>query len=404
MRKTMKKTLRGLLALLAFTGTACAADIHITAEFKPDINDPSQREFVNTTPWSGVCAGTHQAACINNNWWSIDTRIRGTKQGIRQANYGPNGFYIGMPGPRTVRVTSAEGGHSVDLGFNVIGAAMRLVDEDRDGPSEPASAGNPNNCNLGLKNTSAQNRSVMRMFLRRDGGEGVVACALHWLSTNNYLMTEFDLTYKLTTPLPLGMRSGVYTGVTTFRVGGTGEGADFDLGNGVVLDDNIVNVHFRLDVQHAFQLDVPPGSDRAVLAPKGGWTQWSDHGIVPAMLERELPFSLSSSGQFSVSLHCQHPLPDGRCALRNLTAEADDAPLDIQLTLPGFHDAASGADAVALPLTTTMASPVLTADAFIIRRPSRLHFAVKGDAVRRMLDHPGSLYRGEVTVIFDATP
>ncbi|MGH8037321.1 MAG: hypothetical protein ACREPD_06230 [Stenotrophomonas sp.] len=394
----------GVLVLLACAATARAADIYITADFKPDIDNPNQREFVNTTPWSGVCVGTHQSACINNNWWSIDTKIRGTKQAIRQTNYGRNGFYIGMPPARTVRVTSEDGLHSFDLGFNIIGAAMRLVDEDRDGPSEPASVGNPNNCNLGLKNSSAQNRTVMRMFLRRDGGEGVVACALHWLSTNNYLMTEFDFTYKLTTPAPLAMRSGLYTGMTTFRVGGTGEGADFDLGNGVALDDNLVNVHFRLDVEHAFRLELPPGSDRAVLAPKGGWTQWSDHGIVPARLERELPFTLSSSGQFSVSLQCQYPLADGRCAIRNMTVDAEAAPLDIRLTLPGFHDAATGADAVGVALTTTMVPPVLTADAFVIRRPSRLHFAVNGEAVTTMLAHPGSHYRGDVTVIFDATP
>ena len=392
------------LMLTAGTNSARAADIFITAEFKPSIFDPDMRDFTNTTPWSGVCNSTHLPACINNDWWSIDTRIRGTKQGIRQQNYGPNGFYIGMPSARTVNVTSEDGAHSFDLGFSIIGTAMRLVDEDRDGPREPASTGVPNNCDLGLKNTNANNRSVMRMFLRRDGGEGTVACALHWLTTNNYLITEFDFTYKLTTPAPLAMRSGVYTGVTTFRVGGTGDGADFDLGNGVVLDDNIVNVHFRLDVQHAFQLDLPPGSDRAVLAPKGGWTQWSDHGIVPKALEREVPFSLSSSGQFSVSLSCQYPMPDGRCAIRNETVDAPDAPLDIQLTLPGFRDASSGAEAVGIALTTTMTPPVMTADSFIIRRPSRLHFAVNGEAVGTMLDHPGSKYRGDVTVIFDADP
>ncbi|MFL9581938.1 hypothetical protein [Stenotrophomonas sp. AB1(2024)] len=401
------RRLRGavcVIALVAAAGGAHAADIHITAEFKPDINDPNKREFVNTTPWSGVCNGTHLQACINNNWWSIDTKVRGTKQGIRTNDYGRDSFFIGMPEPRTVTVTSDDGLHTFDLGVKIIGAALRLVDQDGDGPTEPASTGNARNCSRALSNTNANNRSVMRLWLRQDGGDGVLECSLHWLNTNNYAISEFDFTYKLTTPAPLAMRSGIYTGMTTYRVGGTGEGADFDLGNGVVLDDNIVNVHFRLDVQHAFQLDLPPGSDRAVLAPKGGWTQWSDHGIVPKALERELPFSLSSSGQFSVSLECQYPLPDGRCAIRNVTETADDAPLDIRLTLPGFRDAASGVDAVGLPLTTTMAPPVLTADAFIIRRPSQLHFAVNGDAVKAMLDHPGSHYRGEVTVIFDADP
>ncbi len=392
------------LALLVGAGSAHAAEIYITAEFKPSTLNPDKREFVNTTPWSGVCNSTHLQTCIDNNWWSIDTKIRGTKQGVYQANYGPNGFYIGMPPARTVNVTSDDGEHSFDLGFNIIGAAMRLWDREGDGPKEPASAGNPNNCNLGLKNTHAGNHSIMRMFLRRDGGEGAVACALHWVSSNNYEVTEFDFTYKLTTPQPLGMPSGVYRGMTTFRVGGTGEGADFDLGNGVVLEDNVVNVHFELDVHHPFELELPPGSDRAVLAPKGGWTQWSDHGIVPKLLERELPFTLSSSGQFSVSLQCQYPLPDGRCAIRNLTQTAEDAPLDIQLTLPGFRVASTGEDAVGLPLTTTMAPPIFTTPSLVIRRPSRLHFAVNGEPVNKMLDHPGSHYRGDVTVIFDADP
>jgi len=398
------RLVQSAVLLLVGAASAQAADIYITAEFKPDIHNPDQREFVNTTPWSGVCNSTHLQVCIDNNWWSIDTKIRGTKQGIRETNYGPNGFYIGMPAPRTVTVTSDDGQHSFDLRFNIIGAALRLWDQEGDGATEPASAGPSNNCNLGLHNTFANNRSVMRMFLRRDGGEGVVACALQWLNTNNYVIPESDFTYKLTTPAPLAMRSGMYTGMTSFRVGGTGEGADFDLGNGVVLTDNVVNVHFQLTVQHAFQLDLPPGSDRAVLAPRGGWSQWSDHGIVPRSLERELAFSISSSGQFSVSLQCQLPLPDGRCAMRNGTVDAEDVPLDIQLTLPGFRDASSGAEAVDVALTTRMVPPVMTADSFIIRRPARLHFAVNGDAVNAMLDHPGSHYRGDVTVIFDADP
>jgi len=174
-----RRRLLVLCALWLLAAGAQAADILITAEFKPSIINPDKREFVNTTPWSGVCVGTHLQACINNNWWSIDTRIRGTKQAIREHNYGPNGFYIGMPAARTVRVTSDDRAHTFDLGFNIIGAAMRLVDEDRDGPSEPASVGNPRNCDRGLSNASAQNRSTMRMLLRRDGGEGVVACSLH---------------------------------------------------------------------------------------------------------------------------------------------------------------------------------------------------------------------------------
>ncbi|WP_314103946.1 hypothetical protein [uncultured Stenotrophomonas sp.] len=392
-----------LLAFAAVVGRAPAADIHITAEFKPDINDPNKREFVNTTPWSGVCLN-HMALCISNNWWSIDTKVRGTKQGNRGSLHGPGSFHIGMPPPRQVEVVS-EDGHAFIVDLKMIGAALRLRDVAQDGPnSHPASKGAAQGCAISLSNARTNNYSVMRMFNRNDGGDGYQVCTLHWIDSNDYWVEEFDFTYALTTPSPLQMRSGVYTGSTTYRVGGTGEGADFDLGDDVVLDDNSVTVHFSLTVQHAFQLDLPPGSDRAVLAPKGGWTQWSDHGIVPKALEREVPFTLSSSGQFSVSMQCQYPLPDGRCAIRNLTEAAPDAPLDITLTLPGFRDALSGADVVGKTLTTDMLPTVFTADAFVIRRPSQLRFAVTGEAVEEMLEHPGSHYRGDVTVIFDADP
>lgn len=405
-RTLMRCLARVLVALpiCLFLPAAQAADIYISAEFKPDIGNPDQRQFVNTTPWSGVCAGTHLPSCIASNWWSIDTKIRGTKQGDGRSGYGRGSFYIGMPPPRIVRVTSEDGAHSFDLTFRIIGAAMRLRDTDGDGPTEPASTGGARNCTFGLRNTNSHNRTIMRMLLRRDGGEGSVACGLDWITANNYDMNQFDITYSLTTPAPLSMRSGLYTGQTTFRVGGTGEGADFDLGDGVVLDDSVVNIHFSLEVRHAFQLDLAPGSDRAVLMPRGGWTQWSDHGIAPKALEKELPFQISSSGRFSVSLTCEHVFPDGRCALRNQTVAADDVPLDIRLTMPGFHRLGAGEEAVLVPLTSIMTAPVFAADLFVIRRPSRLDFAVNGAPVLRMLDHPGSHYRGDVTVIFDADP
>ncbi|MNE96945.1 hypothetical protein D3C80_1952250 [compost metagenome] len=38
----------------------------------------------------------------------------------------------------------------------------------------------------------------------------------------------------------------------------------------------------------------------------------------------------------------------------------------------------------------------------VFNRPGQLHFEVGKPDVRAMLDHPGSLYQGEVTVVFDA--
>ncbi len=388
----------------AAVNVAQATDVHISAEFRPDLDNPNQRDFINTTPWSGVCAGVHLATCISNGWWSIDMRVRGTKLGDGARDWGRGSFFIGMPGPRRVTIVSEDGRDSHPLDLHIIGAAMRLTDAAQDGSRNPASLGGALGCRIGLTNGSALNYSAMRMFLREDGGEGSSACSLHWLDANDFDIRELDLVYRLTTPKPLTMRSGVYRGSTTYTVGGTGQGADFDLGNDVTLTDSSVTVHFTLSVQHAFRLDLPPGSERALLSPRGGWSSWTDHGVAPGVLERELPFSISSSGKFSVFLQCQYPQADGRCGIRSEVEDALDAPLDVSVTLPGFRELQSGAAAVDVALSAQGVPPVFGAEAVIIGRPSRLRFAVQGEAVRAMLQRPGAHYRGDVTVVFDANP
>lgn len=396
------RTLTLALLGLVLAGTAGAADVHITAEFKPDLNDPSVRTFTNTTPWTGVCAQGHMERCRQNNWWSIDTTLRGSKDAVRVTDWGPDGFYIRMPPPRTVQVTSEDGASTFDLDLRIIGAAMRYTDEEGDGAEHIASSGSARGCDFGIIGHGPY--TLMRMLLRRDGGQGSATCSLHWVNTNNYAIPMLDFVYALDTPAPLDMRSGIYTGSTVYSFGGTGEGTDFDLGNGIALTDRLVHVHFRLDVQHAFRLDIPPGSDRALLVPKGGWRGWTEEGIVPATLERELAFGVSSSGRFSVTLQCQYPQPDGRCGIRNTTVDAEDAPLDVSVTLPGFRDVASGAAAVEVRLNSLGAPPVFGADTVVIGRPARLRLAVQGVPVQAMLANPGTRYRGDVTVVFDADP
>lgn len=406
LRRVMVPHLRcGLLIMAACLAAPCmAGDIYIQAEFKADRADPDKRTFTNTTPWSGVCNGVHLPGCIANNWWSIDTGIRGTKQGDVTSRHGPGSFFVGMPPPRQVSVISADGRDTHLLEFIILGTALRLIDADRDGLGSPASTGPARNCQIGLTNGSANNYSVMRMFIRNDGGAGSQQCTLDWLYTNNYDIAEFDLTYALVTPDPLDMRAGTYTGRITYTVGGTGSGADFDLGNDVVLNDSTITVNFSLFVHHDFQLTVPPESNRAVLAPEQGWERWRNEGVAPRRLQQTLPFQLSSSSRFSVSLQCQHTAPDGRCALSNTTTAAADVPLDIALTVPGAHDSVSGRAAVDFPLTSTMTPPLFAPDGYLMNRPSRLHFSVTGAPVADMLRYPGSRYAGDVTVVFDADP
>ncbi|NIJ69939.1 hypothetical protein [Xanthomonas sp. 60] len=393
------------LGLGGVTAACNATSIYVSAEFAPSATDPGRNTFVNTTPWSGVCNSVHLATCKANNWWSIDTGIRGTKIGTRTSSYGPGSLYVEMPAMRTVTVTS-ETGRSYTLELHIIGTALRVTDYERDGSRNPASLGGPNaGCRIGLTNGSANNYSAMRMFLRTGGAESRQVCAAPWLESNNFALEEFDLTYKLVTPNPLSMLAGTYTGSTIYTTGGTGSGADFDLGDGVTLTDNQVEVNFTLTVDHDFQVYFPEAAPKVSLAPVGGWTQWTERGVRPTRLQQEFPFLLTSSGEFSVKMRCGQEV-EGRCGIEDQSA-GTVVPIDVDVTLPGMSELRSGASARNSPLVSEQSgveAPRFAPETYIINRGARLRFSANGTSVSQMLDAPGSYWQGDVTVIFDSNP
>ncbi|MCC7634822.1 hypothetical protein [Stenotrophomonas rhizophila] len=391
---TLRLALLALVLPLLWPAVAEAADIHVSAEFVPNAHDPNKRTFDNTTPWSGLCSHpVHNASCVARGVWGIDTAIRGTKTTRGTGNR--NDFYFGMPGARRITVTDAAG-NNVDMVVRIVGMGYRIAAYNGSEGIELA------NCTVVLTNFGSAADSAMRLFHRNDDSEGASAC---WSGAVNNrddrTIHELDIVYELETPNPLAMEVGIYTGSTTYSIGGAG--MDIDLGDGVSLDDDTLTMHFTLEVKHAFRLTFPPGSDRVILSPRGGWSQWADHGRAPSSLEQQLPFNLDTSAPFSVSLQCEIALADGRCGLRNRsTAGAEDVPLEVTLTMPGVRDQTLGRDAVDYPLTVGMAAPKFTVESYVLQRPSRIGFAVRGEAVRQMLDHPGSHYQGVVTLLFDA--
>jgi hypothetical protein len=74
----------------------------------------------------------------------------------------------------------------------------------------------------------------------------------------------------------------------------------------------------------------------------------------------------------------------------------------VAITMPGFREIGSGTAALNLKLSAQGNRARFTSDAYLVNRASRLHFDVKGEHVKEILDHPGSQYRGNVTEIFDA--
>ena len=190
----------------------------------------------------------------------------------------------------------------------------------------------------------------------------------------------------------------MYRGQTTYQVG---PGADFDFGNDVSnLNTSNLTINFELDVVHAFVIDFPAGSERVVLEPPGGWTQWLNNKRLPERLYRDLPLRIWSSGPFTVHTRCEYPL-GSQCAIRN-DANDHQVPVQVALTLPSviLHN---GQPVTRLPLPVGEATAIeLEATQPALNRGGSLHFQVDKHAVSEMTRYPGARYEGDVTVVFDA--
>jgi hypothetical protein len=203
----------------------------------------------------------------------------------------------------------------------------------------------------------------------------------------------------MVTPNPQLMRSGIYRGTLTYYLDGRSPG--FYFGSKASLARPSIDIEFVLTVRHAFQLTLPPGGNYAVLAPPGGWDPWLNRGRPPTTLQRDLPFSLLSSGGFTMTLRCDEGTPVGRrCTIRN--GRGSEVPLDVSVTIPGLRTNAGG---VVSRLPLFEGEAVATqADHYINNPRSTLHIEVAQTDVNEMARHPGSRYQGAMTVVFDALP
>lgn len=208
---------------------------------------------------------------------------------------------------------------------------------------------------------------------------------------------ELSIGFNMNIPPPYRLKAGTYRGSITYRIG---PGGDFDFGNDVSnLSGDSLTVNFELDVQHAFMFEFPPGSDRAVLEPRNGWQAWLAGGKAPQRLYRDLPFRVWSTGPFKVYKLCQYDT-GAKCAIKNDGGE--QVPVDVAMSLPaGVQHRGQAVERLPLP-TGRLAALQFEAAMPTLNRPGQLHFEVGRNDVQAMLQHPGSTYTGQVTVVFDA--
>ncbi len=382
---------------------ALAAVQDITASFRPDPSNPMVNKFVNTTPESGVCPWHIPERCKALGIFSIRTGdiTFASNAPIQGGHTDPRkGAMYKVPSEwRDVTVSHTDTGKAETVQMRIAGIGGRFdlqggVDQtvwERDAYSwqTPRPPCLPTGYVIG-------NRLFLLWSWIVPANSG--ACwvpAVKDIPGLTYPVLEYS--YELRTPNPLTMDSGLYTGSLSYTVG---PGGDFDFGDIMMPNDNVMTFNFTLEVDHHLKVEVPPGGHRVQLEPQGGWQGWLQNGRKPTRLFRDQTVNLWASSQFKMTLECGAPMGN-TCSVRN--AAGHQVPLELAVTLPPGLSDASGRPVNRLPLRLDgSGTELFQPSRYIDRKPSTLHFEVQADSVAQMLEQAGSTYSGDVTVVWDS--
>ncbi|WP_043203832.1 hypothetical protein [Pseudomonas putida] len=396
MRGGLARQLRGFLgaALLLAAPMVSALDVTISAEYRGG----GSGRFDNTTPPGGLCNGW-VVTCRNRT--TVTLPITYDKKTTKGAADPRDEFYLSLPARREVDVYHDATGESRRLTFEWTAISQR-VQAPGGGDYHPIYQ---MDLYGGCSRIGAvlQYRPAIVTYLW--DVTQPAAPSPCWANRSNAAngrvvvvsVIDTSVAYAIDITPPFRMPSGTWRGSVTYSIG---PGGDFDFGNDVTaLSGNSLTVNFVLDVQHAFIFEFPPGSDRAVLEPPGGWQAWLAGGKPPQRLARDLPFRVWSTGPFKVYKLCEHYV-DTRCAIRN--QQSDQVPVEVAMSLPsGIEHQGAPVQRLALP-SGRLAALQFDAAMATLNRPGQLHFQVARNDVQSMLRYPGSTYTGLVTVVFDA--
>ncbi|MBV4550523.1 hypothetical protein HU742_005110 [Pseudomonas sp. SWRI102] len=396
--------------LLACAPVANALSRDITAVFRPDPSKPQENKFVNTTPVSGYCT-TFPGQC-GKTMFSIRLPLTFSSTGPIEANHvdARQGAMFKVPSDwRPTQVTHESTGETevVEVRVSAIGSRYKLprraVDLVGGGVSDSEAHNKlwssrwlypPSPCQFG---GNAPLGSNWYGFFWKTPVERICAKKAHYLipsMTYEYL----DFAYELRTPNPLKMSSGQYTGALNYSVG---PGQDFDMGDIMLPSDSALTFNFKLNVEHALKVEVPPGGNRVELVPQEGWQSWLNSGRKPTRLFRDQRFHISASSRFKMALECQQN-SGNTCAVSE-TGTGHAVPVDVSVSLPVGLTDGTGQPVNRRPLLrdgsgTHLFQPSLYVD----RGLGTLHFEIGSNSVEQMLDSGAKAYTGSVTVIWNS--
>lgn len=386
-----------LIAGLLFGFPCQAAVVKVTAEYKPAVYEADNGTFVSTTKcvktsegmWLSSCSGGVMS--LDSLLFSLKTKV---KRNVKKDFSNTRDSFVSLSslGNKTMIITSDKGQQ-----FSVLFKPDKLgVHFD--------SVVNPND-GWKIYNTAFTNPKGGCRYLEREvagyinltswivlwGDVGGKSCYTGLSVDGTSDIQAMFLGFKITPPSPLKMSNGIYTGSIILSVG---QNKDIDLGNGVYEDNQLI-IELTLKVQHQIKVEFPPGGDKVVLQPPGGWHDWIYRGKarIPPYLIAELPYRLWSSSDFNVWLNCQYAIGEV-CMLNNER-------LGMQVRLDVIYVNKSKEEIPLKHGVKKLFSASLRGPYFINEERSII-FKVQEPVLALMMEYPGSTYKGNVTLIYDA--
>lgn len=393
--------LSALLLTGGFTVSAGAVSVDLTAVFRPDPAKPMHNEFKNTTPQGGYCKD-HPAYCADGIFSiALPIRFRSIAP-ILPEHAERQGAMFRTPSywkEVTVIHDGTGKAETVKMRVNGIGAAYTIKEPLPGGVWDASWVNAPAPCNYG--GVGYGSAYYYAFFWRVPANAGTCAKRAYQPipETLGFAYQDVGFSYELVTPDPLKMSTGTYRGVMNYTVGPQ---QDFDMGDVMLPDDDLINLNFTLTVEHTLKVDIPPGGDRVELVPEGGWQSWLTQGRKPTRLFRDQTFNISSSTRFKMHLECNIPgLFD--CMIRDPVSQRA-AVVQLSISLPNGLTDTNGQPVKRRPLHVGHVNAQEFKPGFYLdRAPGILHFEIAPYYVNYMLK-PGeaSKYSGSFTVVWDS--
>lgn len=393
------------IVLLMWSYTSLAAAIDITAEYKPESYETSGGRFINTTPCEVGLVVPYcdpqkplESSVIVKLPVSIAKKINSTKG---KQNYLS---YYRLSGPQKVTLTNSSNGERHELTFiptnigaKVIKMNYPLVD-DKKWPMSSIMGDCSNN--FTTWSWWSGNLVTDQLFLYSIKGaaqNGPSECYYNVPLSDgtSYSVDWLNYGFRLKAPNPLTMSNGKYIGSIKIMVG---RNKDIDLGDATYSGGTEHELKFTLTVRHQLKVDFPKGDgnghSQVTLLPPGGWINWVHNGKrEPNILQQDLPFRIWFSAPFTVALRCQYQWStSSECALKD--SKGRTVPLKTYY-VNRLNEM--------FPLNTNKHRFVLPVKGKPILNSARaVRFQVEGGSVTEMMKYPGSSFKGDVTLVFDA--